>query len=74
MFCNPFSKPRFHYPERLQLLEAKVTKWPLVLNDSLSLDTILKNCILIFSGTFVVGFLFVENFNHSKVEEYDEST
>lgn len=42
MSCNPFSKHEFHYSERLKLLEAKVTKWPLGLNDSLSLDTILE--------------------------------
>ena len=34
IFCNPFFQYQFHHPERIQLLEAKVTKWPLGLNDT----------------------------------------
>lgn len=36
--CNPFLQCRFHDTERLHLLEAKVRKGSLGLNDSLSLD------------------------------------
>lgn len=64
IFCNPFFQYQFHHPERIQLLEAKVTKWPLGLN-----DTVLKTVFDLLSlySLYIVGFLFIENFNHSKV-------